>query len=401
MNSPNQPNARASRASRKRTRAPGNAPAPGTQAQKRQKPNPSRQSRKRAAKRGRDAAGRQPAPGGAGYLDADTRLQHTVPEMDDVLEKDEFVADVLGSGGVGNTVITKYSVNPAQASLFPLGSPEASKWTCWKCVYCEPYLMHEVSQTATDGQTGKVILAMDYNAANDVPTTKQQLEAMHSASCMPYQDIGLNLIPKLMNKADPKYIRPGIKPAGTDIRLYDGGNLYVASIGQTGSSKIAELRVRYKFQLCLPTLLNPSGGLVDDETVAQFYTAGMGSGVTGESVASSGVPQNLQVAVANANGLAAVNTAGSIVPPAGSYRVSLDVLTEGGATNTTFVLASIAKNGTSLVRAAFSGPALSVATVHSEWLVQCNGTDALTFPLTVNFGSSTVEAWGNVLLELI
>jgi len=191
--------------------------------------------------------------------DSSTVLQHAAPQLTDILEKDEFVADVVGSNGTGNIVITAYPFNPGQASLFPLGSAEAAKWTNWVCISAEPYLLHQVSEFATDGSTGKVIIACDYNSANAAPTTKQQLEDMHSASCMPSQDIGLKLIPRLLNRADPKYVRVGTQPFNTDIRLYDGGNVYIAASGQAGSSKISELRIRYKFKLELPTLLNAVG----------------------------------------------------------------------------------------------------------------------------------------------
>lgn len=229
---------------------------------------PSRRSRKAIARANGNGGGNnsrksgffklQRGQGAIAQNDSSTILQHAAPQLSDVLEKDEYVADVVGSGGTGNLAITAYAFNPGQSAMFPLGSAEAAKWTNWRCVYAEPYLLHEVSEFATDGSTGKLVLAMDYNSANAAPTTKQQLEDMHSASCMPCQDVGLKLIPRLLNRADPKYIRVAGQPGGTDLRLYDGGNFYVAAIGQAGTTKVAELRIRYKFTLELPTLLNPT-----------------------------------------------------------------------------------------------------------------------------------------------
>jgi len=345
-----------------------------------------------------------PAQGGAiGQDDAGTRLQHAAPQLTDVLEKDEYVGDVLGSNGTGNVVVTKYPINPGQASLFPLGSAEAAKWTCWKCVSCEPYLMHEVSEFATDGSTGKVILAVDYNAANDTPTTKQQVEDMHSASCMPCEDIGLKLIPALLNRADPKYIRTGVKPAGTDIRLYDGGNLFVVAAGQAGNSKISELRIRYKFQLCLPTLLNPTGGLSDDATVAQFVTPGWPANTGGESLANN-TPLVLLVATAVANGIGAVNTSGTIVPPAGDYRVTATLQLNASGSVMTNGLLFLNKNGAAIQRTVFNlagGGTTGSEELTADWIVSMNGTDSVSITAQAVFGSGTVSAFGSIILQLV
>jgi len=98
MNNNNNTNAR-SCASRKRARAAGNAPAPGTQPSIRKPGKGKGRQRKRAARNGRAQTNR----GGAiSDLDQTTVWAHGAPVLDDILEKDEFVTDILGSNGTGN-----------------------------------------------------------------------------------------------------------------------------------------------------------------------------------------------------------------------------------------------------------------------------------------------------------
>jgi hypothetical protein len=327
--------------------------------------------------------------------DTSTILQHAAPQLSDILEKDEYVADLLGSGGTGALNITSYAFNPGQATLFPLGSAEAAKWTNYKCVSAEPYLLHEVSEFATDGSTGKVILAMDYNAANNIATTKQQLEDMHSASCMPCQDIGLKLIPRLLNRADPKYIRVGVQPAGTDIRLYDGGILYVAAIGQAGTTKVSELRIRYKFQLELPTLLNPGGGggTIQNTQAAWFQST------AAETGAATTVDYPVLFATATVNGLSAVNTAGSFVLPAGIYSVDVDLQAVFTGNATVFFF-ELDKNGTDQLRAdpaaVFSSGTQSQVNLHQSAVVTSNGTDAFVVVANSTYSTGAVSYTGSI-----
>jgi hypothetical protein len=346
---------------------------------------------------------KQRGPGSMAKGDQSTVLQHAVPELDDILEKDEFVTDIVGSNGTGNVVVTKYAFNPGQASLFPLGAAEANKWTNWKCISAIPYVLHEVSEFATDGSTGKVYLAMDYNAANDAPTTKQQLADMHSASAMPCEDFSLKLIPRLLNRADPKYIRNGPKPAGADIRLYDGGNLYVAAIGQSGTTKLGELRIRYKFKLELPTLLNPTGLLSDDATVAQFQSPNAGE----VDAAGSAAPYQMLLATAVANGLGAVNTAGSIVPPAGNYKVDARVQCIFGSSANTVFQVYIYKNGAVLNPDAYTSMAYATATfttltLNVSTVVQCNGTDNISIQAVPTYsGGGNPTMVGACMLQVV
>jgi len=377
-------------------------PGPGGRKPGNQKKSVNNRNPARPAVSGNRRQGRK----GAMQLgDAPTVLQHTAPMLSDIIEKDEYVADLLGSGGTSSLNITSYAINPGQSSLFPLGAAEAAKWTTWKCVSCEPYLMHEVSEFATDGSTGKVILAVDYNAANTLATTKQQLEDMHSASCMPSEDVGLKLIPRLLNRADPKYVRIGTQPSNTDIRLYDGGVLYVAAIGQAGTSKVAELRIRYKFKMELPTLLNPSGG---SPTVLPGAVLTVTSNPLGEAAAATTVFQtqfaSATTPVVTNNIGATIASSGLITLLPGKYLIALSSRSWDSAaaiSNSNIQLCQVATASTQIVfTTSFTATAMAnQVSTHNAFVNPQVGViwDTAQDGLTVSLQVSATYASGSAL----
>jgi hypothetical protein len=333
--------------------------------------------------------------------DSDTKLQHAPPVLDDIVEKDEYVSDILGSGGLAAANIQQFKFNPGNKVLFPLGSSEANKFTLWECISAEPYLLHEVSEYATDGSTGKIYLSMDYNAANGLATTKQQLADMHSASCMPCQDIGLKLRPKLLNRVGGKYIRNTALSinANQDIRLSDGGTLYVASIGQAGTTKISELRIRYKFRVQLPTLLN--------EDSVPTYSAARFSSTTAEGMGTTGTPVNLEMAneTDNLSAIVVSSGTGNFTPVQGYYKIDLDAQIYNGSSDMTESSCDILKNGISIFPysvttagfAATGNSETAQAHYHISGFVYCNGTDVITFPVQAEYTGGSQIALAQVI----
>jgi hypothetical protein len=235
-----------------------------------------------------------------------------------IVEKDELISAVNGSVALASS---EYSINPGIAATFPLGSPEASKWTEWKATLCEFYFRRTVSEYAAQGQTGRVVLACDYSALNDAPTTLQAAEALHCAMGMPCTpEIRLRLDPGILNKADPKYIRTAAPPHNADVRLYDGGNLFFVTSGCANATEIGELRVRYRFMVRLPNL---DGATVPVAATAQ-YNRSASAAISSLTV----IPFDEEVD----NGLNIVNTAGVFTMPAGTYAIQTQVSFAAAAT---------------------------------------------------------------------
>lgn len=320
----------------------------------------------------------------------------------DVVEFDEYVAEINGST---NFATTKYPINPGVALTFPEGSVEAQLWTEWQMDRCVFYYKPEVSAYATQGQNGKLILAVDYNAANATPTTKQQVELMDRADCMPSKECALSLDPACVNRSDAKYVRTGAVPPGTDIKTYDGGNLWVSTYGQTNGNVIGELRVRYRFRVGKPTLLN--AGAVAAQTSASFFQSSVP-----ESSGATTVAKNVAFATAGVNGLGAVNTAGSIViPVAGTYLVNVSLSGEVTGGNVPTVVADIQLAGVSAYAEAATRPKVdgSIDTTDSNefWslsavqMITVTAGQALTVPVTVAFAGGTSTLWGAIAISAV
>jgi hypothetical protein len=203
-----------------------------------------------------------------------------------------------------------------------------------------------------------------------------------------------------LNKSDPKYVRVGPPPAGDDLRLYDGGSLYFATSGCTNTTQIGKLEVTYRFEMGLPTLLNQGvGGVVASNTAFFQNTTAQNSGATT-------VPVQLLLATASANGLGAVNTAGSIVPPMGNYQLGVQVTAgQSGEAALTGVILDVQKNGVSLftVKPQQFQQAGAVndnqfASIAATVIVSCSGTDALTVIATPSYTGGTCQLSGTLTI---
>jgi len=294
------------------------------------------------------------------------------------VEEDEYIADISGSTGFANT---SFPVNPGQVATFPWLSKQAAQWEKYRWEYLEFYYKPEVSAFAGQGQKGKIILSMDYDASDAPPSSKQQAEDTDPhTDAMPYEDLLLILDPRQMfEMADSKYVRPGGLPGSTDIKTYDSGNLSVSTIGNTDTTLLGELHVRYAVVFEVPVLETSAGGSVaTNNQVADFTSS--------SEAMSSGVAYQFLLPIAQANGVQAVNTAGSIVLPGGNYLVdAYDSVV--AATDITIHTLSLKKNGTGQVvspaRIIASTALLTADSLSGNWFVSCNGTDTLTLVATV------------------
>jgi len=243
-----------------------------------------------------------------------------------LLDEDEYIADISGSVGFATT---SYPINPGQSSTFPWGNRIAALYEKYDFHLLEFYYRREVSEYAANGQTGKVMLSVDYDAADSSPVSKQQvLDTEPHVDGMPCTEtIVLRVDCTQMRKQDSHYVRPGTQPVNTDIKTYDAGNLFVSTYGNTNTTVIGELRVRYKCMLSVPVLENPAGG---SSPVAGSYFQ-ITSALTGETGPASTVYAPLFASAKNpvviANGIGAtIASTGLITLPAGSYLVESVIL---------------------------------------------------------------------------
>lgn len=310
-----------------------------------------------------------------------------------VIEKRELIQ--LVSGSVAFNAL-KFAINPGLAATFPVGAPEAKNWTEWRCTKMMVEYIPTVSEFATQGQTGEVAIALDYNAENELPSNMQQIEAMHFAGGgIPSRGFSFEASTRFLNKSDPKYVRSGPAPVGEDLRLYDGGNLYFATNGCTNGTQIGKLEVTYRFEVQLPTLLN-QGAVQASPSTAAFQSA------AAEAGGATGVYVNLLLASVVSNGAGVVNTLGSFVPTAGNYKIDVWGSVNAAGSATSFEM-DVLKNGATVFAGATLHPTSAPsavaggrASVSASVLVSANGTDAFTFAMRQT-GATAGTQWGGVV----
>lgn len=258
-----------------------------------------------------------------------------------IIEEDEYIAEINGSVSFATT---SYAINPGQSATFPWAYKIAGLYERYVFERLEFYYRREVSEYATNGQTGKVMLSIDYDASDSPPSTKQQVE-----DTIPHID-GMPCVEQILLRADPKellglpggrYVRPSTLPVNTDIKTYDSGTLYVSTYGCANTNVIGELRVRYRCRLTVPVL--ESGSTVPaGQAGSQLLIT---SNPAGETAASSTVQGLLfasattPVVVQNAIG-ATVASTGLITLPSGVYLIEggNTGYASGGASNNTLEL---------------------------------------------------------------
>jgi len=243
------------------------------------------------AKKSRPAKGNKPKPkgkgqnqrnkmGGTGRLGLSSTNSSTQSRRAQIIEEDEYIADVFGSVAF---VATAYPVNIGQSGTFPWGYKIASLYEKYDFEFIEFYYRRQVSEFATNGQAGKVFLSADYDASDSPPGGKQQVEdtVPHIDGMPCAEQLVLRLDTALIRKGDAKFVRPGLPPANTDIKTYDCANLYVSTAGNTNATVIGELRVRYRCRLSVPVLeSSATSGFAGTQMLITSALAGEASAAT-------------------------------------------------------------------------------------------------------------------------
>jgi len=309
--------------------------------------------------------------------------------------EDEFIAPVVGSVAFA---VTSYAINPGNATTFPWLSQQAKQWEKYHFNYLQFYYKRVVSEFATNGTTGKVMMNVDFDANDPPPSTKQQIEDSDPrVDGMPCENISLPLRANQLHSLTPMlYVRSAGLPGNADIKTFDAGNFNLATQGNQNTSEIGELRVKYSVSFVNPVL--------EATTVApRNYN------VSSYRTASTSLTSTLGAIVANgtemANGIGTVNAAGFITLPAGNYLITASTkFTFGGLA--TQVSMNIQKNGVSLLTTAnpqltFVSGQLTVASLTEVGYISSNGTDTVAVRVVATFSTSTGDVTGNIVIQSV
>lgn len=282
---------------------------------------------------------------------------------DITVEHEEFVADIAGSVAFSNTL---YPVNPGLASTFP--------WLSQMAPLYESYIFERLefryeNQTSTT-TVGAVMLAVDYDASDPAAVSKTQLATYRGYIRGPPWSEFSNLSSREdLRKRTSYYVRSGVLGADQDVKLYDTGNLNVATSRQVDTSFIGELYVRYRVKLMTPQLTSNGLGLA----LSAKFAATIESGIPVAN-ASSNVPLSVSGSAASA-----------IYTSTGPYQALVDV----GIIGTT--LTGTTYGGTATITE-FSPDAINAAATQERSCAVVNFT-ASGQTLIVTVGAATITAY--------
>jgi hypothetical protein len=172
-----------------------------------------------------------------------------------VVSHTEFLQDLNGSVDFTTTQIP---VNPGLPASFPWLSNIAPNFESYLFESLE-FFFEDASNTT---YTGTVSAAIDYDASDPAPLSKVQLAAyesyVRSAAWKSFTQISPS---GDLKKRSSYYVRTGSLAANQDIKLYDVGNLFIATQGQASAVPVGEIYVRYRVRFTTPQLSDVAVGL--------------------------------------------------------------------------------------------------------------------------------------------
>lgn len=235
-----------------------------------------------------------------------------------VVSQKEFITDLNGS--VAFTV-NSFSINPGLNNTFPWlqqFGPNFEQYRFKNLEFC-----FESEQASSS--IGSIMMAVDYDAADLAPASKQQLMTYDGATRgQPWTSFTYKTDPVARKAYLKRYIRTGTLSANLDIKTYDVGTLFVATQGQADASVIGELYVKYDVEFFTPAAdanTPVSGGRI---TAGGTITA---ANVLGTAPVVDGSASGLSV---DANSLVTVDRRGTYI-----FEVVLQVPAAATLTATT------------------------------------------------------------------
>lgn len=169
------------------------------------------------------------------------RVRHSEYFTDVALSSTAFQ---LLNGGLG------FAINPGNEDIFPWLSPVAMRYETYKF----HALRFRVETTAATTTNGAVYAAVDYDANDHPPNTKQSMLAYAGAVRGPvWTPFSLDCPVKDLHKIPIRNCLDTLPPSGQDIRLYNVGNLFVAAEG-VDVALVGELWVDYDVELETPQM---------------------------------------------------------------------------------------------------------------------------------------------------
>ena len=176
------------------------------------------------------------------------------PNGDCVIKHREFIRDINGSV---NFAATGVSINPGLSATFNWLSGIATRFESYQ--FLELCFSYETQAPTTT--SGSVVLAIDYDPRDPLPTSKAQaMDYRGTVRSAPWTPCQHESIAEDLRKRKTYYVRSGSAAPNEDLSLYDTGTLSVITQAQAGATVIGELWAHYTVKLMTPKSNSAGGG---------------------------------------------------------------------------------------------------------------------------------------------
>lgn len=158
----------------------------------------------------------------------------------------EFITDITGSVDFACSTL---EINPGRDVIFPWLATIANRYE----EYAFRNLRFLYEPRCSTQTAGTVMLAIDYDAKDITPSTKQIVLSYSGAvSSAAWKDAQCICDPRILALRGHLFTRAGAAPSSTDIKTYDLGNLLICTMGFAGATACGELYVEYEVDLRIP-----------------------------------------------------------------------------------------------------------------------------------------------------
>lgn len=354
-----------------------NKPKPNTSAAKSAKPRRQRRNRRQNVPSGNEpslsvgiASSKQQRTKTAGIVQRTARGVRIAHR--------ELLASVSGSTGF---TTLHFPVNPGLSGTFPWLAPQAIQWEMYRFHKLEFQYIQRSPTTAI----GSVLMAPDYDAADQHPNTEQVMSTFQDCvEDATWQSSTCKLDIGAMHALGPrKYVR-SVPLFGVDIKTYDVASFFFGTTGQANGDQIGKLWIDYDVEFFVAQSANLTGTPLPSAS-AEFYN-------DVDQVIPDGVATPIAFDALTFNVLGITSSAGGTLfrIPRGSWRLSIH------CQFTLTALASgslhIAQDGVvdNVVFSTNQAPAgLTVIIFDLERLITTNGLHDFSVEATINSAGVT------------
>lgn len=167
-----------------------------------------------------------------------------------VVKHREYFATVSGTSVAFEAV--KFQVNPGNAGMFPWLATQAAGWERYRFRHLNIEYVPRCSTT----QNGTVILAPDYDAADETPANESiACSYADAVSGAPWSPVLCKLSAESLGGGmTSKFVRFGALAANLDVKMYDAASLFLCK-DSTGAATWGKLWVEYEVELITPHTL--------------------------------------------------------------------------------------------------------------------------------------------------